>query len=68
MKFNYFTYLIYQMGTGLIRNIDGHRQNKIDIIPNDYVSNLILVLVSKDFTIKNQTINLSTTTRNYITL
>ena len=41
------------MGTGLIRNIDGHKDNKIDIIPNDYASNLILILAFKNFMIKN---------------
>ena len=44
LKFNYFTYLIYQLGEGLLRHIDGKKKIKIDLVPNDYVSNLLLVL------------------------
>lgn len=67
-KFNYFTYLVYQMGTGLIRNIDGNKLNKIDIVPNDYAVNLLLVLSIRNSELKAETVNLSTSTRNYITL
>ena len=67
-RFNYFTYLIYQMGTGLIRNIDGNKLNKVDIVPNDHVANFLLVLSARNNGLKAETINLSTSTRNYVTL
>lgn len=67
LKFNYFTYLIYQVGTGLLRNIEGNKSNKLDIVPTDYVSNFLLVLASRSC-LKGETVNLSTSTRNYVTL
>ena len=68
MKFNNFTYLIYQMGTGLVRNIDGNKSTKLDIVPNDYVSNFLVVLAARQSPFKAETVNLSTSTRNYVTL
>ena len=56
------------MGTGLIRNINGNKLNKVDIVPNDYVANFLLVLSARNKGLKAETINLSTSTRNYITL
>jgi hypothetical protein len=51
-RFNYFTYLVYQMGTGLIRNLDGNKFNKIDIVPSDYAVNLLLVLSVRSSALK----------------
>lgn len=56
------------MGTGLIRNIDGNKLNKVDIVPNDHVANFLLVLSARNNVLKAETINLSTSTRNYVTL
>lgn len=67
-RFNYFTYLLYQMGTGLIRNLDGNKLNKIDIVPNDHVANLLLVLAARQTELKAEIVNISTSTRNYLTL
>lgn len=67
-KFNYFTYLVYQMGNGMIKNIDGNKQNKVDIVPSDYVANFLLVVSLRKSSSKAETLNLSTSTRNYITL
>lgn len=32
------------MGTGLIKSIEGNKLNKVDIVPNDYASDLLLLL------------------------
>jgi len=39
-----------QLGTGKLLHLDGKKNIKIDIVPNDFVSNLIVVLASKDQT------------------
>jgi hypothetical protein len=67
-KFNYFTYLVYQMGNGMIKNIDGNRQNKVDIVPSDFVANFLIVVSLRKNSSRAETLNLSTCTRNYITL
>lgn len=67
-RFNYFLYLAYQIGTGLIQNLDGNKMNKVDIVPNDHVASLLLVLSARNSGLKAETINLSTSTRNYVTL
>lgn len=56
------------MGTGLIKNIDGLKKNKVDIVPTDYVANLMIVLSVRSTNLRAETVNLSTSTRNYITL
>ena len=43
------TYLICQVGLGNITSLDGLKANKIDIIPTDFATNLLLIL-----SIKNQ--------------
>jgi hypothetical protein len=52
VKFNYFTYLIYQIGTGLIKNLDGNKSNRVDIVPADYASNLLIILAGKQSNFK----------------
>jgi uncharacterized protein (DUF2384 family) len=56
------------MGTNLIKHIDGNKSTKLDIIPNDFVSHLMIVLAARNSQFKAETINLSTSTRNHITL
>lgn len=68
MQINKITSLIHKIGTGNIRTIYGIKKNKVDIIPVDYLSNLILVIMCRNSNSKAETINLSTSTRNYITL
>ena len=53
---------------GHITALDGLRNNKIDIVPTDFAANLLLVLAFKQPAQKCETINLSTTTRNFLTL
>ena len=62
------SYLICQVGMGNITSLDGLKSNKIDIVPTDYASNLLVVLAGKQQNSKAEVVNLSTTTRNYITL
>ena len=68
LKFNFFTYLTYQLGAGLLTHVDGKKQIKIDLVPNDYVSNFVLVLAAKKQEPRTELLYLSTTTRNFITL
>lgn len=65
---NNFSYLICQVGLGNIKSLDGVKSNKIDVVPCDFASNLLIVLAARIQTIKAEVINLSTTTRNYVTL
>ena len=62
------SYLICQVGMGNITSLDGLKNNKIDIVPTDFAANLLLVLAGKHQNSKAEVVNLSTTTRNYITL
>ncbi len=32
----------------MIQNLDGNRQNKVDIVPNDHVASLLLVLSARN--------------------
>lgn len=68
MKLKKITSLIQKIGTSSIQNVYGLKTNKVDIVPNDYVSNLILVIMCKASNSRTEIINLSTTTRNYIHL
>lgn len=63
-----FAYLICQTGLGLVRSLEGVGSNKIDVVPTDYASHLMLVLAAREQTTRVETLNLSTTTRNFITL
>jgi hypothetical protein len=62
------TYLLCQVGMGHIMSLNGLRNNKIDLIPTDYAGNLFIVLAFQSQSQKQDIINLSTTTRNPITL
>ena len=53
---------------GNINSLDGLKNNKVDIVPTDFATNLLLVLAGKNQMAKAEVVNLSTTTRNYITL
>lgn len=57
-----------EVGLGKIRSVDGVRSNKIDVVPTDYASNLLLVLAARETAARVETVNLSTSTRHYITL
>lgn len=56
------------MGLGKIKTIYGIRKNKVDIIPTDYLSNFVLALMNRNNDVRAETVNLSTSSRNYITL
>ena len=65
---NTFTYLICQVGLGNISSLDGFKSSKVDIVPADFAGNLLVVLGGREQGNKVEFVNLSTTTRNYITL
>jgi hypothetical protein len=62
------TYLVCQVGLGNIHSLDGLKATKIDMVPTDFASNLLLVLSAKPQPSRSEVVNLSTTSRNYITL
>ena len=62
------TYLMCQVGLGKISSLDGHKNNKVDLVPADYATNLLLVHSCKETASRAEVINLSTSMRNYITL
>jgi hypothetical protein len=59
--------MIYQIGTGIISNLNASNSVKIDIIPADFAANFLMVLMLYPSN-HNQLYNLSTTTRNPINL
>ena len=56
------------MGLGHITSLDGNKECKVDIVPTDFASHLLLILATRDSSSRAEVINLSTSTRNYITL
>lgn len=59
---------MHEMGLGNIKSIYGIGKNKVDIIPTDYLSNFVLALMGRSNDLRAETVNLSTSSRNYITL
>ena len=65
-KFNSFTWLVYRIGLGQIRELKGNPENTLDIMPADYVANYMIVIAAQG---KGKSVsNLSTSTRNSLKL
>jgi hypothetical protein len=52
LHLNNLAYLICQVGLGKITSLDGIKSNKIDIVPNDFASNLMIVLAARNQLLK----------------
>jgi hypothetical protein len=56
------------MGTGFFTSVNGKEGNVVDLLPADYLLNYIMVLAHKNEQIKFRIHNLSTSSRNPITI
>lgn len=68
-RFNPFTYFVYLMGTGFFNTLNASPSHVTDLLPADYLVNYIIILASrKNESPKYRAHNLSTSSRNPITI